>query len=100
MVHKNTQTKKITVIRAVYFYNSGSIFATKNFVTESVVLSRSFMWDILALLDRENVGWKWCITFWVKMKKHGEISNLLSLKTSLWKRCQRFSVQCIQTITM
>ena len=34
---KDSVTKKITVVRAVYFYNSYSIFATKNFVTKSVL---------------------------------------------------------------
>ena len=36
-------TKKITVVRTVYFYNPGLIFATKNFVTESVLKVKSFM---------------------------------------------------------
>ena len=49
-------TKKITVICAVYFYNSGSIFATKNFVLESVLKVRSFMRVILASLDRGKCG--------------------------------------------
>ena len=41
---KDSVTKKITVVRTFYFYNSGSIFATKKFVTESVLKSkRSFM---------------------------------------------------------
>ena len=44
-------TKKITVVPAVYYYNSGSVFASKNFVTESVLKVRSFMRDILASLD-------------------------------------------------
>ena len=62
-------TKKITVVHAIYFYNSGSIFATKNFVTESVLKVRSFMRDILASLDREKMGaGRWCITFWVTIK--------------------------------
>ena len=39
----NSVTKKIIVVRTVYFYNSGSIFATKIFVTESVLKARSFM---------------------------------------------------------
>ena len=49
-------TKKITVVCAVYFYNSGFIFATKNFVTVSVLKVRSFMRNILALLDWEKCG--------------------------------------------
>ena len=67
----NSVTNKIIVVRTVYFYHSGSIFATKNYVTESVLYE-----VILALLDREKMrAGKWCITFWVKMKKHGETST-------------------------
>ena len=39
----NSVTKKLIVVRTVYFYNSGSIFATKKFVTESVLKVGSFM---------------------------------------------------------
>ena len=47
---------KIAVIGAVYFYNSGSLFATKNVVTEFLLKVRSFMRDILAALDWEKCG--------------------------------------------
>ena len=39
----NSVTKKIIVVLTVYFYNSGSIFATKIYVTESFSKVRSFM---------------------------------------------------------
>ena len=56
----NSVTKKITVLHALYFYNSSSIFATKNFV-------RSFMRISWQLLDLKNVGWKMVyITFLVR----------------------------------
>ena len=39
----NSVTNKMIVVRTVYLYNSGSISATKNFVTESVLKVRSFI---------------------------------------------------------
>ena len=36
-------TNSVTVVRTVYFNNSGYIFVTKTFVTESVLKVRSFM---------------------------------------------------------
>ena len=50
----NSVTKKTIVVRTVYFYNSGSILATKIFVTESVLKVRSYE-DILASLDWERM---------------------------------------------
>ena len=52
----DSDTKKITVVRAVYFYNSGSIFATKKYVTESVLKVRSFMRISWHPLDQEKCG--------------------------------------------
>ena len=69
-------TKRITVVGAVYFYNLGWIFATKNFVTESVLKVRSFMRDILPSLDRENVGWKLMYNFLGNDEKNMEKSLL------------------------
>ena len=40
---QNSVTKKIIVVRTVYFYDSGSIFATKKIVTDSILKVRSFM---------------------------------------------------------
>ena len=49
------------------------------------------MMDILASLDREDVGWKWCITFWVTMKRHGEISTYFRLKHHCGKKSDIFT---------
>ena len=59
-------TKKRTVVRAVYFYNSGSIFATKTFVTEAVLKVKLYEGIV-----RSGKMWagKWQITFLVKKKK-------------------------------
>ena len=43
---------------------------------------------------------KWCITFWVTMKRHGEISTYFRLKHHCGKEVRHFSMQCIQTKTM
>ena len=51
-----TVSKKITIVRAVYLYSSGAIFATKYVVTDPVLKVRSFMRDILASLDRGKYG--------------------------------------------
>ena len=77
---------KITVVHAVYFYNSDLIFATKRFVTESVLKARSFMRDILASLDWENVGWKMLYNFLGNVEKHREISTYFHLRflSTLW----------------
>ena len=83
-------TKKMTVVHAVNFYNSGSIFATKKLVTESVLKVRSFMRDILASFDRENVGWKMVSNFLGNDEKTWINLYLLSLKTSVWKRSPTF----------
>ena len=62
-------------VHTVYFYNSDSIFAIKNVVTESLLKLKSFMRDILALLDQGNVGWKMVYNFLGNDEKHGEIST-------------------------
>ena len=62
------------------FYNSDLISATKRFVTESVLKARSFMRDILASLDWENVGWKMLYNFLGNVEKHREISTYFHLK--------------------
>ena len=87
-------------VHAVYFYNSDLIFAIKNFETESVLKVRSFMRDILALLDQGNVGWKMVYNFLGNDEKHGEISTSFRLKHDCRKEVRHFSVQCIQTKTM
>ena len=93
--------KKITVVCEVYFFNSSVIFATKYFLTKSVLKVRSFMMDILALLDLENVGGKMVyITFWVTMKKQGGICTYFLLKHDCEKEVDHFSVKNIQTKTM
>ena len=86
----NSVTKKIIFVRTVYFYNSGSVFATK--ICDRVCTqSKKLYVDILTSLDwGEMLAGKWCIPFWVKMEKTGRNLNLLSLKTSLWKRSWTF----------
>ena len=85
-------TKKITGVRTVYFYNSGSIFATKIFVTESVLKVRSFMSRPISW--HRSIGKMWaakcCITFWVKMKKHGKFSTYFHLKHHCGKEVGHF----------
>ena len=49
-------TKKITVARAVYFYNLDSIFATKIFCNTVCTQSKKFYEDILASLERDKCG--------------------------------------------
>ena len=39
-LNTDSVTKNLTVVRTIYFYNSGSIFTTKNFVKESVLKVR------------------------------------------------------------
>ena len=76
------------------------IFATKYFMTRVCTQSKKLFDDIMASLDLENMwAGKWCITFWVKMKKHGEISTFFRLKHHCGKEVRHFSVQCIQTKT-
>ena len=86
----NSVTKKIIVVRTVYFYNSGSIFTIKNFVTESVLKIRSFMRTFWHREIGENVGWKRAYNFLGKDEKTRRNLYLLSLKTSLWKRSRTF----------
>ena len=80
-------------VHVVYFYYSDSIFAIKNFVTESILKVRSFMRDILALFDRGNVGWKMVYNFLGNDEKHGEISTYFRLKHDCRKEVRHFSVQ-------
>ena len=43
--------------------------------------SKKLYEDILASLDPEKMwAGRWCITFWVKMNKHGEISTYIRFK--------------------
>ena len=65
LLSTDSVTKKTTVVRAVFFlYNSGSIFATKNFVTESVLKVRSFM----SVSSGKMLVGNYCIAFCVTMK--------------------------------
>ena len=51
------------------------------------------MRDILASLDFRSgkmLAGKWCITFWVTMKKHGEISTYFCLKHHCEKKSDIF----------
>ena len=74
-------TKKIIVVCTVYSYNSGSFFATKNFVTESVLKVRSFRRISWHHLIEKNVGWKMVYNFLGKDEKNpGEISTYFRLK--------------------
>ena len=77
----------ITVVFAVYFYNFRPAYLP---LKKSVLKVRSFMRDILASLDRENVGWKMVYTFLGNDEKTLRNLCFLSLKTSLWKRSQTF----------
>ena len=54
------------------------------------------MRDILASLDRENVGWKMVYNVLDNDKKHGEIDTYFRLKPHCGKEVGQFSVQCIQ----
>ena len=78
-------TKKIIVVRIV-FYNSDSIFATKNFVTESVLKVRSFMRISWHCYIGVIVDWKMVYNFLHKDEKTQRYLYLLLLKTSLWER--------------
>ena len=86
----NSVTKKVIVVHSIYFYNSGSIFATKNFVTESVRKVRSFMGIPGIIRSGENVGWKMVYNFLGKDEKTWRYLYLLKLRTSLWKRRRTF----------
>ena len=98
---KDPVTRKIIVVRTVYFYYSGFIFATKNFVTESVFKVRSFIRIFLQHLIGEKCGLENGVyPFWVKMKKHREISTYFCLKHHCGKEVIHFSVQCILAKTM
>ena len=74
----NSVTKKIIAVRTAYFYNWGPIFAAKK-LWQSLSQSEKLYEDILV---RSGKMWaeKGCITFWVKMKKHREISTYFCLK--------------------
>ena len=52
-------------------------------------------------MDRLGKMWagKWCLTFWVKMKKHGEIFTYFHLKYHSGEEIRHFFVQCIQAKT-
>ena len=92
-------TKKITVICAVYFYNSGSIFTAKNFGTESVLKVRSFMRDILASLERGKMwAGKMVYNFLGNDEKTGR--NLYFRLKRCGKEVWHFPVQYIKTKTM
>ena len=87
----NSVTKKIILVRTVYFYNSGSIFATKNFCDIVCTQSKKLYEDILASLDREKMwAGKWFITFWVEIKIHREISTYFRLKHHCEKKSDIF----------
>ena len=86
LLSTNSVTKKIIALRTVYFYNSGSIVATKKICTLSGKLYR----DILASLNRENCGLKMVYIFLGKDDKTWRNLYLFSLKTSLWKEVGHF----------
>ena len=78
----NSVTKKIIIVRTVYFYNSGLVITTKIFATESVLkVRREYPGIIRSGKIRAGIR---CITFWVKMKLKRRNLYLRSLKTSMW----------------
>ena len=98
----NSVTKKITVIRIVYFYNSGSIFATKYFVTVCTQSKKLYVNTYPGITrSGKTVGLKMVYNFLGKDEKHGETSTYFRLKIHCGKEVGHFpcSVSKLKHVT-